>query len=178
MIVQSISLLWGKKTRGAPYSTLRNQYNKSFSIPESMINYKFDSKIPFQKIDLIQNDQGIIIKNNKVEYVDANLCDWKIGCTEIQRKEELLLVFFKYTNYCGKPIRYDSKHNYLSEKAFELNINEYGRIIYNGRLVNHDTGEWIYQLNILNVYNSNCNNKEVLVEKMPLKEYKQLEILF
>ncbi|MFC3845656.1 hypothetical protein ACYEXS_29820, partial [Paenibacillus sp. MAH-36] len=120
MIVQSISLLWGKKTRGAPYSTLRNQYNKSFSIPESMINYKFDSKIPFQKIDLIQNDQGIIIKNNKVEYVDANLCDWKIGCTEIQRKEELLLVFFKYTNYCGKPIRYDSKHNYLSEKAFEL----------------------------------------------------------
>jgi len=178
MIIQSISLTWDKKTRGAPYSTLRNRYNKSFGIPVSMIHDNSQLTFPVHKIELIQNENGIELKNNKVEYVESSLNSWKLGCIEIQRYDDDCFVYYNYSDDCGKPIRYDTRNHYLSEKAFELSKNEYGRISYNGRGIHPHTGEWIYRLHILNVYNSSCTDKELLNKKRPMKEYKQLAVLF
>ena len=176
MIIQSITLLWTKEVRGAPFSTLRNQYYKSFSLPESMIEYKKESR--FHELNIAQDREGFEIRSSKVNYLDSFKSDWKIGCVEIQQKDDFLSIQFKYSDYCGKPIRYDNRYNYLSEKAFKLYKNEYGRLIYNGRLVHNDTGEWIYQIHMLNIYNAQTNEKEILVTKKPDKEYKQLAILF
>lgn len=178
MIIQSISLSWNKKTRGAPYSTLRNRYNKSFGIPDSMIHANSQLTFPVHKIELIQNENGIEMKRNNVEYVESSLNSWKLGCIEIQRDDYECIVYFNYSDHCGKPIRYDTRNHYLSEKAFELSKNEYGRISYNGRWVHPHTGEWIYRLHILNVYNSSCTDKELLNKNRPMKEYKQLAVFF
>jgi hypothetical protein len=178
VIIQSITILWNKKVRGAPYSTLRNRFSKSFSIPDKLINYIGSTTIPFQEILVIQNENGFNIKGNKVESLDSHLNDWKIASTEIQSKHGELHVYFKYSDSCGKPVRYDSRYHYLSEKAFILQSNEYGRITYNGRLVHNDTGEWIYQIMILNIYNGHSDDIEILTKKSPLKDYKQIEMLF
>jgi len=178
VIIQSITLLWTKEVRGAPFSTLRNQYYNSFSLPELMIEYKEESRIPFHELYITQNRNGFEIRGNKVNYLDSFRSDWRIGCVEIKQNDDLLLIHFEYSDYCGKPIRYDNRNNYLSEKAFVLYKNEYGRIIYNGRLVHSDTGEWIYQIHVLNIYNAHTNKKEILVTKKPDKEYKQVVVLF
>lgn len=178
MIIQSITILWDKKVRGAPYSTLRNRFSKSFSIPDELINYIGSTTFPFQEILIIQNEKEFEIKSNKVEYLDSHLNDWKIASTVIQNKDDELQVYFKYNNSCGKPVRYDSRYHYLSENAFILQSSEYGRITYNGRLVHNDTGDWIYQLKILNIYNGHSDDNEILTKKSPLKDYKQIEVLF
>jgi hypothetical protein len=70
------------------------------------------------------------------------------------------------------------KFHYLYERAFELQKNESGRIVYNGRLVHPDTGEWIYQLAVLTVYNAFSKDIGILNRNKPTKQYNQLEILY
>lgn len=70
--------------------------------------------------------------------------------------------------------------NRLYETAFFLKDGEYGRIIFNNRFVEHDTGKWVY---IRTVYNClNCDRaafrEKMFFRKKPDFEYTSLEHLF
>ena len=53
--------------------------------------------------------------------------------------------------------------NKINKTVFRLSDGDYGRIIYNNRYIDHDTGKWIYTRN---VYNIVCCNKAAFREKM------------
>jgi hypothetical protein len=175
VIIQVITLSWSKVVRGAPFSTLRNRYNYSFPLLDLMLTK--DSRIPIQEINLTQNTNGIEVKSNRVNYIDSDQIIWMIGCIEIEKIDDTLIVQFKYSDICGKPKRFDSRYNYMTEKAFELQRNEYGRISYNGRHV-RSTGEWIYQNQTINIYNTLAKDKGIFTKVKPMKEYKQMAVLF
>lgn len=68
----------------------------------------------------------------------------------------------------------------LNETAFCLSDGDYGRILYNNRYIDHDTGKWIYTRN---VYNIICCEKAAFREKMfyrkkPDSEYTNLMSLY
>ncbi len=70
--------------------------------------------------------------------------------------------------------------NRLYETAFFLKDGEYGRIIFNNRFVEHDTGKWVY---IRTVYNClNCDRaafrEKMFFRKKPDFEYTSLEHLY
>ena len=68
----------------------------------------------------------------------------------------------------------------LNETAFLLEPGEYGRVIWNERNVDYDTGGWYYQLHIYNIF---CWSRgvppvDILVSREPDFEYLQLEDLY
>lgn len=68
----------------------------------------------------------------------------------------------------------------IFETAFRLNKNEYGRIIFNERIVEHDTGIWYYILHTYNIINCDKSDfkEKMFFRKNPDYEYKQLKKLF
>ncbi|WP_303149259.1 hypothetical protein [uncultured Cloacibacillus sp.] len=74
--------------------------------------------------------------------------------------------FFYDAGRCGMPFRRGSNKDYnnpksqlyrknvLNERAFVLSDGQYGRIIWNERLSDADTGEWFYRLHIYNLFNA------------------------
>lgn len=178
MIIQAITIRWGKDVRGAPYSSLRNRYSKAFRLPESIGSNDSLCGIPCHNLLIVQDKSGFRKISNQSWVLKEKESSFEIGCVEIVPKEAKYEFTFKYSNYCGKPARYDKKYHRLAEKAFELWPNEYGRILYNGRHADVDTGEWYYELHILNAIHTTELNPKSFVNKSPLKEYSQLEILF
>jgi hypothetical protein len=177
LILQSVTLSWSKELRGSPYSTLRTQYNKSFALPETIFNYNLSYGIPYHNLFIVQQKKGFKIESNKQLILNANENKYNIGCIEISKNADNFIFTYKYSAYCGKPARYDKYNNFLIEKAFDLSLKEYGRIIYNGRLTDRDTGEWYYETHILNAYYTNEFNPKIFLNRRPKKEYKQLAIL-
>lgn len=178
LILQTITMRWGKEVRGAPFSTARNHYQKAFRIPEALFNYSTDYGLPYHELLIVQDKKGIEIINNRTPILDLSQRNWRVADIEIERTESEYLFTFNYSTNCGKPIRVDRFYHALVEKAFRLRVNEYGRIIYNGRHTSQDTGEWYYELHIINAISTEDKNPDVMIDKEPLKEYKQLEILF
>lgn len=68
----------------------------------------------------------------------------------------------------------------LNETAFILSPGQYGRIIWNERKTDYDTGEWYYQLHIFNLlYPSDKTiDKSSFIKKEPDYQYKQLAYLY
>lgn len=69
--------------------------------------------------------------------------------------------------FCGKDM--------LNETAFVLSQNQYGRIIWNERRIDYDTGEWYYELHVYNLF-SLCSEtiKPCLVAKQHKRSQKNL----
>jgi len=67
----------------------------------------------------------------------------------------------------------------LYETAFRLKNHEYGRIIFNERLVEHDTGIWFYGLNTYNFINCDKSGfrEKMFFRKVPDYEYKNMQYL-
>ncbi|WP_186381021.1 hypothetical protein [Paenibacillus xylanexedens] len=177
-ILQTITMRWGKEVRGAPFSTARNNFQKAFQIPEALFSYSTSYGLPYHELLIVQDKKGIEIINQRTPILDPSQKSWRIGNIEIERTESEYLLTFNYSYDCGKPVRVDQFHHALVEKAFGLKANEYGRIVYNGRHIFQDTGEWYYELHIINVISTEDKNRDILIDKEPLKQYNQLEILF
>ncbi len=68
----------------------------------------------------------------------------------------------------------------LYESAFCLKDGEYGRIIFNNRYVEHDTGKWFYTRTVYNCLNCDkaAYREKMFFRKKPDFEYTSLEHLF
>lgn len=67
----------------------------------------------------------------------------------------------------------------IFETAFRLHKNEYGRIIFNERIVEHDTGIWYYVLHTYNIINCDKSDfrEKMFYRKNPDYEYKNMQYL-
>ncbi|MCI9540504.1 MAG: hypothetical protein HFG39_05485 [Lachnospiraceae bacterium] len=108
------------------------------------------------------------------------------------KKEAIEIGFFYDEQRSGRPVRKGHNRDFwdpcsplygkdiLNEKAFVLKQNQYGRIIWNERRTDYDTGEWYYQLHIYNfIYLlDHTFSKDIFMKKKPDFEYKQLARLW
>lgn len=68
----------------------------------------------------------------------------------------------------------------MNENAFLLVPGEYGRVMWNERNVDYDTGHWYYQLHIYNIllYPRGVPPTDILAQRQPDYEYEQMADLF
>lgn len=112
---------------------------------------------------------------------------------EIKENKDEKDIYFTYNSHIGKPARTyrharkpvdttntEYLHSPLKEKAFTLNCEHfYGRLIYNGRLTDYDTGEWYYEETIINFVCINGDfHKDIFTAREPDVRYEQTEILY
>ncbi|MFL0269303.1 hypothetical protein [Candidatus Clostridium radicumherbarum] len=174
LIVQHITLIWSKRHRAAMYASVREKYPKEFEIPKEYFIHNRSYGFPIHEIIAVQQDKGFEIMMNKIKFNHYEGLI-RLGGIDILLDENPVSLYYRYsTNSCGAPIRYDKKNNLLNEKAFELNTGDYGRVVYNGRFSDVDTGEWIYKKHIVNAFLSQENNQKIFIEHSIDKNYEQI----
>lgn len=119
--------------------------------------------------------------------LDLNLVNLSIcSC-----KEGYEVVFFYDEQRSGVPLRQGHNKDYnnpqslfyrrdcLNETAFVLRQGQYGRVSWNERRRDFDTGEWYYQMHIYNLfYLEKLLKEDVFLKCKPDFEYKQMAVLY
>lgn len=175
MWLQHVVLRWDKYTRGAPYSSLRNRYQRAFKLPATALEFHRDYGMPCHTISIWQDQEGFRQKES-LTILKPGAEEWNIGCIDVLREDEWLHVDFRYEAFLGAPYRYDYWGNLLHERAFSLKSDEYGRIQYNGRISTHE--DPYYELNIMNIYNGEKVDKHCFSSHDPDQEYRQIVDLY
>lgn len=138
----------------------------------------------------IQNRLTMIQKNQYQSYSSAdalNLTNLSVCCKE----DQYAVTFFYDQQRSGMPFRRGHNKDFrnpdsrfygmdvLNETAFVLAEYQYGRIIWNERNTDYDTGTWYYQLHIYNLFHLSDRNfsKDIFVKNKLTYEYRQLAAL-
>lgn len=122
----------------------------------------------------------------------ASLADIDVTGLTAERSDCCCEVGFFYdAGRCGMPFRRGSNKDYnnpksqlyrknvLNEDAFVLSDGQYGRIIWNERRSDADTGEWFYRLHIYNLFNAaGAFNGTEFVARAPDFLYEQTAALY
>lgn len=194
LFIQTICLSWGKEERSATYAKKRAEFPMAYLLDNFPDKIREDVLVQclnfWQKETIFQtlcrNDSDCIQFYHSVQ--DLNLTNlW------IQAKEETYEVTFFYDRqHNGLPIKKGHNkdyhninspfyyHDILNETAFSLKQGQYGRIIWNERKRDYDTGEWYYQLHIINLLHSLNKMPKTnifLTHKLDF-EYKQMSLLY
>lgn len=184
LIAQCINLTWHKDCRGGAYATLRNNMPKGYRLPDNF--YQNGTKdIAYHYLCLAQTTAGISCKRETISILNCS-------GLEILSTENAKDIYFKYNFTMGMPIRdykfYKTKletdntdylTQTLSEKAFHLEIGNYGRIIYNGIHTNFSGDCWWYEMNIFNLKLLDSSQSSLNIFKhKPDFVYKQVAFLF
>ncbi len=193
LLIQQLYIEWGKECRGAPYSTLRNNRQHAYMLPKNFFDYN-PIGYPSHIYSLHQTKKGFSELVNRI-YTRTKYEKVTLDCVEILKDENSYDIYVKYNPHMGNPVRTNkcrktktdfstdhdnSIYGMLNELAMTLEINKYGRIRYNGRLTDYDTGSWYYAEEIINIINT-VNEKEnldIFLKKQPDKMYEQIAILY
>ena len=151
-------------------------------------------KLGFTQNQIQQEIEGRIsfIKRNRLQAYHSAM-ELNLANISVQPCPEGLEVTFFYDEHrSGMPYRRGRNKDYcnphsplyckdcLNETAFLLAPGQYGRVMWNERRTDYDTGEWYYQLHTYNLVNtlSKMPNKNIFTAQEPDFEYKQLAVLY
>lgn len=193
LLIQDICLFWGKKERSSSYAKIRAEFPLAYSldkIPDVFHEEVLVNRLNFwQKGTVFQtlhgNDTYCLQFYSSAQ--DLNLTNLYIQSDTYSYK----VIFFYDERRSGWPIRrghnkdYDNtdsrlyRHDILNETAFSLKQGQYGRVIWNERNIDCDTGEWYYTLHTINLfYPDKMPEADIFLTGKLDFEYKQIAALY
>ncbi|MDE5770312.1 MAG: hypothetical protein K2I06_01595 [Ruminococcus sp.] len=200
LFVQYISLFYGKDVRYANYANVRNSLRFAPIVTDKIP----DCEVLYQKIFYRQYAGGMEKYHDKIKtfgkeiFTAGNrdlLCGYEklIHHTRIFREDDRYKIMFcndSYYCFNGHKRRghnegfFDKSSPFchrdlINETAFTLKTDEYGRIIYNDRYVEYDSGQWYYGLHTINFINCDKSKyrEKMFFRKIPDYEYKNMQYL-
>jgi hypothetical protein len=87
LLLQYITLRWEKEVRGAPFSTARNDMEKSFVLPDMLFSYDTSYGLPYHRLVILQNKKGFEKVQDKSIIMKPTAKKCKLGCIVIDNKE-------------------------------------------------------------------------------------------
>lgn len=191
MICQCVFTEYDKKSKNAPYAAARRAMPSAYELPDLFLQNACQSHwmhwvhlrqdgLRFDRRDSFFMEAGFSFA--------AELWGFEIKENNIEKD-----IYFTYNSHIGKPVRTyrhakkpvisentNYLHSALKEIAFTLNRDKsYGRLTYNGRLTDYDTGEWYYEETIVNIIETDEPfGKDVFTAREPDAFYEQTEFLY
>lgn len=194
LIIQNINLCYGKKERTSVYAKIRAEFPFSYlfdKLPDTFHGNVMIHRLSFyQKENIIKR---LPVKDNYRFQFYNSVQDLNLTNLTIQSSlEGYEVIFFYDENRSGQPLRrghnkdYHNinsllyRHDVLNETAFFLKKEQYGRIVWNERKIDYDTGEWYYQHHIINLlhYSGKTPEIDIFIKRRPDFEYKQIAVLY
>lgn len=194
LLVQDICLSWGKDERSSIYAKKRAKFPMAYALDKLPCAFNEDVLINrlnfWQRGNMFQtlhiNDVYRFQSYASVQNLNLTNLSIQLGA------EGYEVAFFYDVNRSGLPIRRGHNkdyhnmasllyyHDILNETAFFLRQGEYGRVIWNDRKVYCDTGEWYYQLHVINLLNyfGKIPEADIFLTSSLIFEYKQLAVLY
>lgn len=174
MIIQRIHTTWTKASRGGDGAYRRERLPRCLPLPLEC----FTADFAIHRVDFSEFDDfrpvGSVAKGRSPS--DLGICDLSLKVDD----EGLVVQFIRDPrNAAGanRMDRDDSGNMVHMPHAFSLKDDEWGRLSYNGRYVDSDTGDWSYQQSIYNI--GVFANVEVdrFEATRPAKQFAELAIL-
>lgn len=220
LLIQTISLDWGKTERGAQFAKARRNFPQTFpieTIPEGEVvlhtlnfyqqgtsflddlaetRQSLEKALPRLGFSPERIQQEVQERNRHIQQyriqVFPSASALNLTNLDIQPCENGYAVSFFYDEHrSGMPFRRGHNQDYtnpqsplyckdcLNELAFHLLLGQYGRILWNERKTDSDTGQWYYLIHIYNIYFlSGRPTADLLSKNKPDFVYKQLAELF
>lgn len=194
LFIQNICLTWGKKERGSVYADMRKRLPSACSIDQ--LPDRFCGDVVMHHLYFHQTGTKFHTLHIKDAYhfqYFSSVQDLNLTNLLIQTNPEGYEVTFFYDETrSGRPVRrghnkdYHNiesplyRHDMLNETAFFLKPEQYGRIHWNERKIDYDTGEWYYQWHIINLLHNQDRmpEKDIFRNRKPDFEYKQMAVLY
>jgi len=194
LLVEDICLSWNKNERSSAYARMRAEFPMVYSLdklPDTIHGDVFVFCLRFWQKGAVFRS---LCENDKYRFqFYPSVQDLNLTNLSIQPDMESYEVTFFYDEQrSGLPGRrghnkdYQNpnsplyRHDILNETAFTLGQGQYGRVIWNERKRDYDTGEWYYQLHIVNLLHSITKMPKAnifLTHKLNY-EYKQMATLY
>ena len=172
LFIQYISLTYYKNVRYANYANARNSI-KFMPIAVDKIS---DCEVIFNEVTLFQDKDGLHTYYDKIRQCNENIL-YSPRCYTSPFGNRIAVKKSDDGNY---EVRYRSDWSKVYYKSpFTLKKDEYGRIIYNNRNVEFDSGEWYYKLHTINFINCDKSKyrEKMFFRKVPDYEYKDMQYL-
>ena len=153
LFVQQIEIEYRKNVRYANYSQVRNSlkfYPVKINPAEIQQDVLFHSVLFYQDTDGMHD-----IGTRSRQFTENQLYDGKLNCSPFGKK-----IGVKPTDENQYEVHFYSG---FDKTAFVLGKEQYGRIVFNERNTDYDTGEWYYQLFVFNFV---CCEKDNFKEKI------------
>lgn len=164
LLIQNINLCWSKNERGTDHARVRRQFPQAYLLEKNMP----EGNVVVHCLHFWQRGE---------RFIDPILENGRYRVELYRSVEEVNLVNLSLVpcpcgfevSFCyderrsGKPFRRGHNKDYnnpqsslyrkdcLNETAFVLEPNQYGRILWNERKIDCDTGEWYYWVRIYNI---------------------------
>ncbi len=182
IITQLVLTEWDKKSREAQYATFRQNLPQARELPPKFFHESHRSHSFYASQDGERFETRESFDFSPATF-GAEILENVFGTD----------VYFNYNNSMGAPVRTYRQalrpiecedttylHSNLREKAFTLTEqNPYGRIIYNGRFNDYDTGQWYYRETVINIfYVSEKFGNDLFTNSQPNFVYEQRAILY
>lgn len=188
LLCQCILTEYDKKFKNAPYAAARRAMPSAYELPELFFQNACQSHWVHLRQNGLQFD-----RRDSFFFADGFSYAANLWGIEVKENNDERDIYFTYHSHLGKPVRtyrhakrpIDSDHaeylhSTLKEIAFILNRKKsYGRLIYNGRLTDYDTGEWYYEETVINLIDTDGTfGKDIFTACEPDETYEQTEILY
>ncbi|MCM1091780.1 MAG: hypothetical protein NC092_09915 [Butyrivibrio sp.] len=195
LVVQDICLSWGKEERGAACAEKRVEFPQAYSMDKLPNTFHGDVMVH----RLYFRQKGLLFQNLRMNeayrfQAYTSVRDLNLTNLSVQSDSESYEVtFFCDEHRSHRPIRrghnkdYHNmesalyRHDILNETAFSLRQGQYGRVIWNERRIDYDTGEWYYHLHISNLMyaldSGEMPQKDIFLLGEPNFMYKQMAAL-
>lgn len=162
-----------------------------------------DCEVLLQSLEYLQKTDGIKLEyetfkkfNNEIFNAGTRNTYWNyhhlIPNVRMFKEDNIFKIMFCDEDfYSDCPKRHGHNEEYMNKKspfsytdriyetAFRLHKNEYGRIVFNKRIVEYETGIWRYGLHTYNFINCDKSDfrEKMFYKKNPDYEYKNMQYL-
>lgn len=169
LVIQQIIVEWDKSSRGGAEAERRN------ALPEA-------AKVPFQQyqaadVTFLQQTLAFPAYRNYTPPSEEIMLrpmfnPVSLGGVTIIWNEEQVKAKFRWSHGCGAPDR-----GWMA-KTLSLAVNEWGQIVYNGRLSDCDDGQWYYHKTVVNVGLFAPASNNVFTRSEPNQRYSAMAHLY
>jgi hypothetical protein len=142
VVVQRVLTSWTKASRGGEGATRRNAVPEAVTLPLS--NVKLAGRTGLLH-EVGYNEYYDFARKDAPLRMDPPLSKLVVGCVTINLERDTVTASFRYSWQCGAPDR-----GWI-QKTLHIAENEWGQMVYNGRLVYGDGGQWHYEKSVVNV---------------------------
>ena len=184
LLLQHISLRWKKDCRGGDHASQRSRRSHAYPLPAGFFDHpafsNSEEAFPFHQHASRQTPQGFRERSaRKIGPVQK-----AVGAVIIHIDGEEFKLDYDDGLKGGAPgIKvWDARlQSYLAplRHSIPLKIGEYARIAYNSRMTDWDTGEWWYEIHIVNALAMSelTAPLDVFCSREPDKQYEKISAL-
>lgn len=167
IVIQEIKVRWSKESRSGAAAAQRQATPSAWALPERPLgSFGLHQELVFEESCHFQFTQARVL-----DITDEHR-HYLAGCVQVHREPPVVIVMYCYYEEAGGA----PERTHHPRQVLQLNVGEWGRVIYNGRFTNSRPtgGAWLYQQVTVNIAHLQHYEPQTFLDGQPVKVFTDL----